>query len=82
MHGNRYMKIFADKGLTNFFFAPEILKSFRETEKNNKNLEFDLGQNPLEIIHGPFFVTKIATNKILRFFCNYQQLTYSMHYDV
>ena len=53
MHGNRYMKIFADKGLTKFFFAPEILKSFRETEKNNKNLEFDLGQNPLEIVHGP-----------------------------
>ena len=54
MHGNRYMKIFADKGLTKFFFVPEILKSFRETEKNNKNLEFDLGQNPLEIVHGPF----------------------------
>ena len=53
MHGNRYMKIFADKGLTKFSFAPEILKSFRETEKNNKNLEFDLGQNPLEIVHGP-----------------------------
>ena len=48
------MKIFADKGLTKFFFAPEILKSFRETEKNNKNMEFYLGQNPLEIVHGPF----------------------------
>ena len=55
MHVNRYMKIFADKGLRIFFLAPEILKSFRKKEKNNKNSKFDLGQNPLEIVHGPFY---------------------------
>ena len=47
------MEIFADKGLRIFFLAPEILKSFRKKEKNNKNSKFDLGQNPLEIVHGP-----------------------------
>ena len=63
MHVNRYMEIFADKGLRIFFLAPEILKSFRKKEKNNKNSKFDLGQNPLEIVHGPF-VTSFKSRKM------------------
>ena len=47
------MKIFANYALRIIFFAQEILKSFREKEKNFKNSKFYLGQNPLEIVHGP-----------------------------
>ena len=61
MHVNRYMKIFADKGLRIFFLAPEILKSFRKKEKNNKNSKFDLGQNPLEIVHGHLYFVDLVT---------------------
>ena len=35
---------------------PNILKSFKEREKNKKNLNFDLGQNPLKIVHSPFLM--------------------------
>ncbi len=33
---------------------PEIIKSIKKTENNHKNSYFDLGRNPMEIVHGPF----------------------------
>jgi hypothetical protein len=48
------MKIFVNKPLKYSKNLPEIIKSIKNTEKNHKNLYFDLGQNPMEIVHGPF----------------------------
>jgi hypothetical protein len=53
MHGNRYMKIFVNKPLKNSKNLPEIIKSIKKTENNHKNSFFDLGRNPMEIVHGP-----------------------------
>ena len=50
------MKIFVNKPLKNFKKLPEIIKSIKETENNHKNSFFDLGRNPLEIVHGPLFM--------------------------
>jgi hypothetical protein len=54
IHGNRYMKIFVNKPLENSKKLSEITKSIKKTENNHKNSFFDLGRNPLEIVHGPF----------------------------
>ena len=32
---------------------PEIIKSIKKMENNHKNSYFDLGRNPMEIVHGP-----------------------------
>ena len=48
------MKIFVNKPLKYSKNLPEIIKSIKETENNHKKLFFDLGRNPLEIVHGPF----------------------------
>jgi hypothetical protein len=61
MHGNRYMKIFVNKPLKNSKNLPEIIKSIKKTENNHKNSFFDLGRNPMEIVHGPL---KMAKNNL------------------
>ena len=48
------MKIFVNKPLKNSKNLPEIIKSIKKTENNHKNSYFDLGRNPMEIVHGPF----------------------------
>ena len=48
------MKIFVNKPLKNSKNLPEIIKSIKNTENNHKNSYFDLGRNPMEIVHGPF----------------------------
>ena len=53
IHGNRYMKIFVNKPLKNSKNLPEIIKSIKKTENDEKNSNFNLGRNPLEIVHGP-----------------------------
>jgi hypothetical protein len=47
------MKIFVNKPLKNSKNLPEIIKSIKKTENNHKNSFFDLGRNPMEIVHGP-----------------------------
>ncbi len=47
------MKIFVNKPLKNTKNLPEIIKSIKKTENNHKNSYFDLGRNPMEIVHGP-----------------------------
>jgi hypothetical protein len=47
------MKILVNKPLKNFRKLPEIIKSIEETENNHKNSIFNLGRNPMEIVHGP-----------------------------
>jgi hypothetical protein len=41
------------KPLKNFKKLPEIIKSIKETENKHKNSIFNLGRNPMEIVHGP-----------------------------
>jgi len=48
------MKIFVNKSLKNSKNLPEIIKSIKKMENNHKNSYFDLGRNPMEIVHGPF----------------------------
>jgi hypothetical protein len=43
-----------NKPLKNSKNLPEIIKSIKKTENNHKNSFFDLGRNPMEIVHGPF----------------------------
>ena len=57
IHGNRYMKIFVNMVPRNFKFIPKIIKSIQEKEKNKKNSFFDLGRNPMEIVHRPLFIS-------------------------
>ncbi len=52
------MKIFVNKPLKNSKYLPEIIKSIKKTENNHKNSNFDLGRNPMEIVHGHFFFLK------------------------
>jgi hypothetical protein len=52
--GRLYMEIFVNKPLKNSKNLPEIIKSINKRENNHKNSFFDLGRNPLEIVHGPF----------------------------
>jgi hypothetical protein len=47
------MKIFVNKPLKISKNLPEIIKSIKKTENNHKNSFFDLGRNPMEIVHGP-----------------------------
>ena len=51
------MKIFVNKPLKNSKNLPEIIKSIKKTENNHKNSYFDLGRNPMEIVHGPFILS-------------------------
>ena len=48
------MKILVDKALRILKKMPKIIKSIKKTENNHKNSYFDLGRNPLEIVHRPF----------------------------
>ena len=47
------MKILVDKALRILKKMPKIIKSIKETENNEKNSYFNLGRNPMEIVHGP-----------------------------
>jgi hypothetical protein len=51
------VKIIVNKPLINSKNLPEIIKSIKKTENNHKNLYFDLGRNPMEIVHGPFRIS-------------------------
>ena len=62
------MKIFVNKSLKNSKNLPEIIKSIKKTENNHKNSFFDLGRNPMEIVHGPFYF-----KNSIRFIENYQK---------
>ena len=57
------MKIFVNKPLKNSKNLPEIIKSIKKMENNHKNSYFDLGRNPMEIVHGPFDKTKSMSKK-------------------
>jgi hypothetical protein len=48
------MKILVGKALRILKKMPKIIKSIKETENNEKNSYFNLGRNPMEIVHGPF----------------------------
>ena len=48
------MKILVDKALRILKKMPKIIKSIKKTENDEKNSNFNLGRNPLEIVHGPF----------------------------
>ena len=61
------MKIFVNKPLKNSKNLPEIIKSIKNTENNHKNSYFDLGRNPMEIVHGPLKIKYIKNHKELRF---------------
>jgi hypothetical protein len=50
------MKILVDKALRILKKMPKIIKSIKETENNEKNSNFNLGRNPMEIVHGPFIL--------------------------
>jgi hypothetical protein len=48
------MKILVDKALRILKKKmPKIIKSIKKTENDEKNSTFNLGRNPLEIVHGP-----------------------------
>ena len=47
------MKILVDKALRTLKKMPKIIKSIKKTENDEKNSNFNLGRNPLEIVHGP-----------------------------
>jgi hypothetical protein len=47
------MKILVNKALRILKIMPKIIKSIKETENNEKNSNFNLGRNPMEIVHGP-----------------------------
>jgi hypothetical protein len=47
-----------DKALRILKKMPKIIKSIKETENNEKNSYFNLGRNPMEILHGPFYLNK------------------------
>jgi hypothetical protein len=38
---------------------PKIIKSIKETENNEKNSNFNLGRNPLEIVYGPLKIGQL-----------------------
>ena len=40
-------------------FCPRILKILQGKWKNIKNSKLDLGQNPVEIVHGPLELAEI-----------------------
>jgi hypothetical protein len=40
-------------GTWNLKKISKIIKSIKETENGLKNSNFNLGRNPLEIVHGP-----------------------------
>ena len=71
------MKIFVNKPLKNSKNLPEIIKSIKNTENNHKNSYFDLGRNPMEIVHGPFhfkslnLIGKTATSYKTKLFLNH-----------
>ena len=48
------MKILVDKALRTLKKMPKIIKSIKKTENDEKKSNFNLGRNPLEIVHGPF----------------------------
>jgi deoxycytidylate deaminase len=50
------MKILVDKALRILKKMPKIIKSITKTENDEKNSIFNLGRNPLEIVHGPLFI--------------------------
>ena len=58
------MKIFVNKPLENSKKLSEITKSIKKTENNHKNSFFDLGRNPLEIVHGPFKIDAIKLESL------------------
>jgi hypothetical protein len=47
------MKILVDKALRILKKMPKIIKSIKKTENDEKKSNFNLGRNPLEIVHGP-----------------------------
>jgi hypothetical protein len=57
-----------NKPLKNSKNLPEIIKSIKKTENNHKNSYFDLGRNPMEIVHGPlqFFYFSFTILQIKR----------------
>jgi hypothetical protein len=55
------MKILVDKALRFLKKMPKIIKSIKKTENDEKNSNFNLGRNPLEIVHGPFRIFSKGT---------------------
>jgi hypothetical protein len=72
------MKILVDKALRIKKKMPKIIKSIKETENNEKNSYFNLGRNPMEIVHGPLkkkkknnFFKGFGIDKKTKEFCCY-----------
>ena len=67
------MKILVDKALRILKKMPKIIKSITKTENDEKNSIFNLGRNPLEIVHGPLYQSYFGKfqNEIR---CEYRQI--------